>query len=118
MKRLALTFLFGFALASISASSGASPKGAGAAVDFNREIRPILTENCFKCHGPDDGARKAKLRFDIRAEALKPAKSGAVPIVPGAPEKSELVARITASDPDDRMPPLKSGKKLTEAQIE
>src|SRR2546426_12742387 len=87
-------------------------------LDFNREIRPILTENCFKCHGPDDGARKAKLRFDIRAEALKPAKSGRAAIVPGSPEKSELVARVTASDPDDRMPPLKTGKKLTANQIE
>src|SRR5438876_7793930 len=76
-----------------SSSTGAPP------VDFNREVRPILTENCFKCHGPDDGARKAKLRFDIRAEALKPAKSDAVPIVPGAPEKSEMIARVTANDP-------------------
>src|SRR5207253_667762 len=75
-------------------------------------------ENCFKCHGPDDGARKAKLRFDLRAEALKPAKSGQVAIVPGAPDKSELIARITAPDADDRMPPLKSGKHLTPAQIE
>jgi hypothetical protein len=87
-------------------------------VDFNRDIRPLLSENCYKCHGPDDGARKAKLRFDVRAEALKPAKSGAVPIVPGSPEKSELIARVTASDPDDRMPPLKTGKTLTSAQIE
>src|SRR5207248_5625364 len=87
-------------------------------IDFNREVRPILTENCFKCHGPDEGARKAKLRFDVRAEALKPAKSGQTAIVPGSPEKSEMVARITATDLDDRMPPLKSGKKLTTPQIE
>src|SRR6516162_388956 len=77
-------------------------------VDFNRDIRPLLSENCYKCHGPDDGVRKAKLRFDVRAEALKPAKSGEVPIVPGSLEKSQLVARVTASDPDDRMPPLKT----------
>src|SRR6266851_5261438 len=50
-------------------------------VDFNREVRPILTENCFKCHGPDDGARKANLRYDVRDAALKPAKSGRIPIV-------------------------------------
>ena len=94
-----------------------SPKLPGK-VDFNRDIRPLLSENCYKCHGPDDGARKAKLRFDVRAEALKPAKSGRLPIVPGSPEKSELIARITASDPDDRMPPLKTGKTLSAAQIE
>src|SRR5215471_8560476 len=85
-------------------------KATGPKVDFNRDIRPILSENCYKCHGPDDGARKAKLRFDIRAEALKPAKSGEIPIVPGSLEKSQLVARITATDPDDRMPSVKSGK--------
>jgi len=89
-----------------------------ASVDFNRDIRPIITENCFKCHGPDDGARKAKLRFDLRAEALKPAKSGQIAIVPGAPEKSELIARVTAADLDDRMPPAKTGKTLTANQIE
>lgn len=87
-------------------------------VDFNREIRPILAANCYKCHGPDDDARKAKLRFDLPAEALKPAKSGAIAIVPRSPEKSELITRITAKDPDDRMPPVKSGKVLTQAQIE
>jgi hypothetical protein len=88
------------------------------AIDFNRDIRPILAENCLKCHGPDDEARKAKLRFDLQAEARKPAKSGNIAIVPGAPEKSELISRITASDPDDLMPPPKTGKKLTPAQIQ
>src|SRR5436190_23917139 len=91
-----------FTSASILTALAANPSTGAAPVDFNGEVRPILTENCFKCHGPDDGARKAKLRFDIRAEALKPAKSGAVPIVPAAPEKSEMIARVTASDPDDR----------------
>ena len=95
-------------------SSRAATKSASDhAVDFNRDIRPILSENCYKCHGPDDEARKAKLRFDLQGEALKPAKSGNIAIVPGSPEKSELIARITATDPDDRMPPLKTGKKLT-----
>src|SRR5256886_4490881 len=102
----------------INAVAAESLQRGAAKVDFNREIRPILTENCFKCHGPDEGARKAKLRFDVRADALKPAKSGQTAIVPGAPEKSEMVARIMATDLDDRMPPLKSGKKLTAAQIE
>jgi mono/diheme cytochrome c family protein len=105
-------------LAALGSSPGATRKDAPPKTDFNRDIRPILTENCFKCHGPDDGGRKAKLRFDLRAEALKPAKSGSVAIVPGVPDKSELIARITATDLDDRMPPLKTGKKLTAAQIE
>jgi hypothetical protein len=86
--------------------------------DFNHDIRPILTENCFKCHGPDDGARKAGLRFDLRSETLKPTRSGGTPIVPGAPEKSELIARVTATDPKKHMPPAESGKKLSPAQTE
>jgi hypothetical protein len=87
-------------------------------VDFNQEVRPILSENCYKCHGPDEAARKARLRFDVRTEALKPAKSDRVAIVPGAPGKSEMMARITAADADDRMPPRSTGKKLSDAQIE
>jgi hypothetical protein len=119
MRLRAIKLIGSLALLSV-ANTGlcANPKSSAAPVDFNREIRPILTENCFKCHGPDDGARKAKLRFDIRTEALKPAKSGELPIVPGAPEKSEMIARVTASDPDDRMPPIKSGKSLTPMQVE
>ena len=90
----------------------------GATVEFNRDVRPILSENCFKCHGPGEEERKAKLRLDLRDAAIKPAKSGEVAIVPGAPDKSELVARITAKEPDDRMPPLKTGKTLSPAQID
>src|SRR6516164_7202642 len=82
-------------------------------VDFNRDIRPILSENCFKCHGPDDAQRKAKLRLDDRDTAIK---HGGV-IVPGKAGESELVARITATDADERMPPAKTGKKLTPQQI-
>jgi len=93
-------------------------RGASSAVDFDRVIRPILSENCFKCHGPDERERKAKLRFDLRAEALKPAKSGAPAIVPGAPAQSELIARITTANEDDRMPPEKTGKTLSPTQIE
>jgi uncharacterized protein DUF1553/uncharacterized protein DUF1549/cytochrome c len=87
-------------------------------VDFNRVIRPILSENCYKCHGPDDGARKANLRFDVRAEALRPTKSGRIAIVPGAPQQSEMVTRVTAPDPEKRMPPLSTGKRLSPGQIE
>src|SRR6266850_4359161 len=111
-----LSVSVGLSLFSWSATAGESPKKVAGHVDFNRDIRPILSENCYKCHGPDDGARKAKLRFDIRSDALKPAKSGDIPIVPGSPEKSQMVLRITASDLDDRMPPIKSGKTLSPTQ--
>ena len=88
------------------------------AVSFNRDVRPILSEHCFPCHGPDAQARRAGLRLDLREEALQPAKSQALPIVPGDPASSELVARITSSDDNDLMPPPKFQKKLTAVQIE
>jgi hypothetical protein len=90
----------------------------GRPVDFQREIRPILSQNCFLCHGPDENERKAGLRLDIREDALKPAKSGAKAIVPNQPQESELLKRITHSDADELMPPSKSGKKLTAKEIE
>ena len=95
-----------------------SPSRAAAKVDFNRDIRPILSDNCFSCHGPDEKGRKAKLRLDVREDATKAGDDGKAPIAPGAPEKSTVVQRITTPDADDLMPPAKSGKKLTSAQIE
>lgn len=77
-------------------------------VDFNRDIRPILFNNCVACHGPDENERKADLRLDLREEALQDGV-----IVPGQPEKSELVARVTSDEPGELMPPAKSGKRLT-----
>jgi hypothetical protein len=96
----------------------AQANATSSTVDFNHDVRPILSENCFKCHGPDEGARKAKLRLDNRSEALKPAESGKAAIIPGDPERSELPRRLDAKDPAARMPPLKSGKQLTTRQIE
>src|SRR5687767_14376256 len=90
---------------------------AGKTVRYNRDIRPILSENCFACHGPDSAARKAELRLD-RSEDAVAVRKGTAAIVPGDLVKSELVARITATDPDDVMPPPKSHKKLTAEQIE
>jgi hypothetical protein len=85
---------------------------------FNRDIRPILSDTCFQCHGPDERQRKAGLRLDVREIALKPAESGTVAIVPGQPNDSELMKRLLASDDSLRMPPPNSGKKITPQQIE
>jgi hypothetical protein len=82
--------------------------------DFNRDIRPILSNNCFLCHGPDETSRKAKLRLDTKDGAF--AKAGV--IVPGDAAKSRLIQRITTTDPNRLMPPPDSGHKLTTAQIE
>jgi hypothetical protein len=84
--------------------------------DFNREVRPILSNYCFKCHGPDDKTRKAKLRFDVRESSLREAESGIKVIAPGKPDESETVARIFSKDPDEVMPPPSMKKDLNEAQ--
>ncbi len=85
-------------------------------VQFNRDIRPILAENCFACHGPDAKQAKGGLRIDHRDSATKPGESGSIPIVPGKPAASELVTRILSDDPDERMPPPDSHKSLTDRQ--
>jgi len=86
-------------------------------LDFNRDIRPLLSDRCFACHGPDDKERKAGLRLDHRDQAVRPAKSGALAIVPGKPDESELIKRLVTHDNDDRMPPEKTGKTLNPEQI-
>src|ERR1051326_745679 len=91
---------------------------ARAEVGFNRDIRPIMSDTCFRCHGPDKSARMVGLRLDIREEALKPAIDGKVPIVPGKPEESEIVKRVFSNDPSRVMPPAFSHKTLTKAQKE
>src|SRR4051812_18933612 len=103
---------------SLCFASAALAEPAAPAIDYNRDIRPILAENCFLCHGPDEGTRKAKLRLDVRNAALKGGKSGTAAIVPGKPAEGAFVARITSNDPDERMPPADSKKVLTPAQIE
>lgn len=85
-------------------------------VRFNRDIRPIMSDTCFHCHGFDKNSRKGGLRLDIREEALKPAKSGEIPIVPGKPEESEIIKRIFTDDEDDMMPPEEAHKTLTPKQ--
>jgi hypothetical protein len=86
---------------------------SAAGLEYNRDVRPILAENCFACHGPDSAARKASLRLDRRDEAIK-----AEVIVPGHPEKSGLIDRVFSVDPGQRMPPRKTHKTLTAVQKE
>lgn len=85
-----------------------------AAVSFNRDIRPILSDTCFRCHGQDKSSRMMDLRLDLREEALKPRKSG-TPIVPGDPDNSLIVQRIFATNAKI-MPPAAAHKELTETQ--
>src|SRR5438552_5374124 len=87
--------------------------GAASKLEFNRDIRPILSDNCFSCHGPDKNKRKGKLRLDDRENALQ--KDA---IVPGKPEESELIKRIFTTNEDDLMPTPESNKQLTLDQRE
>ncbi|MGH7972512.1 MAG: DUF1549 domain-containing protein, partial [Limisphaerales bacterium] len=97
----------------LSISAHGAAGSSGKMVEFNKDVRPIITENCFACHGPDKNQRKAKLRLDMRDVAVE---RGA--IVPGKPDKSELIRRIFTEDPDDHMPPLKTHKVLSAEQKE
>src|SRR5436305_4047029 len=85
-------------------------------VDFQREVRPLLADKCFACHGRDAEHREGSLRLDEQDAALKGGDSGEPAIVPGQPDKSELVRRIFSADDDERMPPPKSKKELTAAE--
>src|SRR3954452_20190067 len=85
---------------------------SAAAADFDRDIRPILSDKCFKCHGPDAETRQADLRLDTRDGAI------ASVVVPGKPDESELIARITSTDADERMPPPETKLSLTAADQE
>jgi hypothetical protein len=89
---------------------------AAEAPSFNRDVLPILSDNCFACHGPDAKQAKGGLRLDLRDSATKPAKSGETAIIPGKPSASALVKRIEAKDADKLMPPAESHKKLSSAQ--
>ncbi|MEC9004341.1 MAG: DUF1549 domain-containing protein, partial [Planctomycetota bacterium] len=100
-------------LATENLSPAADPEAvtAGPVIEFNRDIRPILSNKCIACHGPDQKQRKAKLRLDTEASAKESV------IVPGDVNGSELVARITSTDKELQMPPPGSGKTLNEAEI-
>lgn len=111
MKRLLYAILaLGSALVIWLLLSSSAPDS----VDFNAEVRPILNDRCMRCHG---GVRKKSgLSFHFRDEALKPADSGLPAIVPGHPNRSELMRRVTHHDPDERMPP--EGAPLDPAEVD
>ena len=98
------------AYAAAPASEAPAP---GSKLGYNRDIRPLLSENCFACHGPDKNQRKAKLRLDVREAALEKQA-----LVPGRPDESELVRRLYTTNTDEVMPPPESHKKLTPEQKE
>ncbi|MFO0787885.1 MAG: DUF1553 domain-containing protein [Pirellulales bacterium] len=87
-----------------------------APVAYRRDVLPILSDRCFKCHGPDSASRKAGLRLDRPDSATAEAESGAKAVVPGKPDDSELIRRIMSKDADERMPPPDSGKVLSDAE--
>jgi len=87
-------------------------------VRFNRDIRPMMSDTCFHCHGFDPKSRKGGLRLDIREEALKAGKSGEIAIVPGKPDQSEIIKRIFSKDAEDVMPEKEAHKTLSAAQKE
>src|SRR5688572_25494193 len=96
---------------------GAAQPATSDPINYSRDIRPLLSNHCFQCHGPG-GKPKGGLRLDVREDALRALKSGARAIVPGTPAKSELIARITSSDPDAKMPPPETRKQLKDAEKE
>ena len=102
-----------FATAFAAAVGAIQLFAAAPAPDFQRDVRPILSRQCFACHGPDEHSRKAGLRLDVREVALASAKSGKRAIVPGKPDQSELVRRITSTDHNKVMPPPETKKQLT-----
>jgi mono/diheme cytochrome c family protein len=98
-----LTCALVFALVLGHRAQAASPVG------YQRDVQPIFAEHCAQCHGVDKTERKGGLRLDRRESVLKGGNSGQPAIVPGAPDESEIISRITSDDPAERMPPAKLG---------
>ena len=110
-----IALLFGLACPlALSRSQAADGK---APVDYNRDIRPILSKNCYACHGPDAKSRTTKMRLDKRESATAKNKKDKAPIVPGKPDVSELIRRVSTKDEADHMPPAETGIQLTPQQI-
>ena len=119
-RHAGLTALWSAALIFAGASAeAAQARPEQQRIDFDREIRPIFSENCYACHGPDKDKRKAGLRLDVKEDAFRKLESGEVAIVPGKPEQSRLLQLVSLPlDDDDHMPPKKTGKRLSAEQID
>jgi hypothetical protein len=115
MKRFLLIFVAVVCTQFAAGDEPRTPMAHSSKVQFSRDILPVLSANCFACHGPDEKNRKAGLRLDSADAATRTLKSGSRAIVPGKPDESELVARIFATD-SERMPPAKSHKLLKETE--
>ena len=109
VRRAVVAFLF----APVAPASG----GDGPAVDYNRDVRPVLSRNCFACHGRDPDHREKGLRLDVRDDALRD-RDGVTAVVPGSPDESELIAKVVEEDESLRMPPRKAGPRLKPAEVE
>src|SRR6516164_1575104 len=125
LVRTACGFCLGWALVSGLGAAAAPPDASGGksasgkpAIDYSRQVRPILSANCFQCHGPDDKVRKSGLRLDLPESVIRGGNSGEPAVVPGKPRESQLITRLTAKHDEGLMPPVASKKKLTPQQIE
>ena len=105
-------------LAATVAAAAFHATAAEPTLDFNRDVRPILSDRCFTCHGPDAEKREAGLRLDLRETATARLDDGATAVVPGDPAASEIIARITSTDPDVVMPPPRLNKPITPAEAD
>ena len=112
-KANALVAFLALALPFVAAGAANQPAAAKSDLGFNRDIRPILSDNCFRCHGPELKSRKAKLRLDVREVALEKEA-----FVPGKPDESEMIRRLETDIADDHMPPADTHKIVTPAQID
>jgi hypothetical protein len=114
-RRVSVTATVTAAVLAVAVLAGQTPTVREAPVDFTSQIRPLLSDRCFRCHGPDAGKRKKELRLDISAGAFKALDDGWAVVKPGHPERSELVRRIFADD-DDIMPPSETHLSLSAAE--
>ena len=112
MKQFAAILASGILAGALTAADGPVP----AQIEFNRDVRPILSENCFFCHGPDKNKRQADLRLDTPDGLFGTAGHPGV-VKPKHPDQSEFMTRLTTPDPEQRMPPVDSGKNLTPRDI-
>ena len=115
--RFGSALLGGALMGVISFSTASAQQPLPERIQFNRDIRPILSDTCFHCHGPDKTNREADLRLDLKEGTFKDRGDGTRVVFPSHPEKSELYRRIVTSDDDERMPPADADRQLTQRQI-